>query len=317
MNVSAAPAEPGTPAAPAPGAATPPSAAPGAATQPNAANTPTPFNTPWTNVQGVYMIGEGDQAKPWYEGIQEEPVREYIKAKNYANPYEAAMAAYNANKINKLTPEVEAVLSGKATPEQEAAYYKALGRPDTPDAYEFKVKDGVPVDDGLMKFGKNLFHKLGLPPGKAEMAFNEWQEFATTANASQVEQARVQNETEMRTLTEKWGPSLEENRAAGNRAVQALGLSPALIERVEANIGSAAIVELLATIGRKSDEGAFKGGGVNADPNDPNTMTKEQAASRIRELQNDAGFWKKYTDKNDPGNRDAISTMEKLFAKAG
>lgn len=313
MTEPAAPAS-GTPAAPAPGAAP---ATPPAGTPPATPPAATDFKAPWSDVQGVYTIGEGENAKPWYEGIQEEPIREYMKEKNYANPYEAARAAWNANKLNKITPDIQAVLDGKATPEQEAAFYKTLGRPDTPDAYDFKVPQGVETDEGLMKFGKELFHSMGLSPAKAQAAFDKWQEFATKTNATATEAIRVQNETELADLTKRWGAELDANRAAGNRAVQALGLSPELIKRVEDNMGSAAIVELLAAIGKKSGEGKMVGTGTNVDPNDPNTMTKEQAAAKIKELQSDASFNKKYTDKTDPGHRDALTLMEKLFAKAG
>lgn len=311
MTETAAPV-PGTPAAPPPGAApTTPPAPPPAGTPP----APTAFQTPWTNAQGVYMIGEGDAAKPWYEGIEEQPIKDYMKEKNYANPYEAARAAWNANKLNKITPDVEAVLSGKATPEQEANFYKQMGRPDTPEAYKFAPEAGVEVDPSLMQFGKNLFHKMGLNEAKATEAFKQWQEFAVKSNAAITEQQRVQNDTDLAALKTTWGPDLEANRAAGSRAVAALGIKPDLIERVEKHIGSAAIVELLAAIGKKSAEGTFQGGGVQTDPNDPNTMTKEAAQARIAQLQNDQAFQKKYTDKNDPGHKDAVDHMQKLFAK--
>lgn len=294
---------PGTPAAPATGAAP---AAPAAS----------PFVTPWANAQGVYMIGEGENAKPWYEGIAEEPVKEYMKAKNYANPYEAALAAYNANKLNKLSPDVEAFVQGKATPEQEANVFKMLGRPETSDAYDFKVPQGVETDPSLMKFGKDLFHELGLSPQRAQKAFDKWQEFAIRTNAEQADAKRVQNDAEMADLVKRWGPESDAHRVAGNTAVRALGLSDALIEKIEANIGSAAIVELLAAIGKKTSEGKFLGSGTTADPNDPNTMTPQQAQAKINSLRSDEAFNKKLTDKNAEGHAEALALMEKLYAKA-
>lgn len=308
MSDPAAPAT-GTPAAPAPGAApaTPPATPPAS----------TDFTTPWSNVEGVYTIGEGEAAKPWWEGIKEEPIRDYIKEKNYANPYEAAAAAWNANKLNKLTPDIEAFVTNKATPEQEANVFKLLGRPESSDKYDFKVPQGVTVDDGLMKFGKDLFFSLGLSPARAQAAFDKWQEFATATNAAANEGIRADNDKGLEDLTKRWGPELEANRAAGHRAVQALGLSNELIQSVENNIGSAAIVELLAAIGKKTGEGGFKAGGNQTDPNDPNTMSKEQAALRIKALQADPEFSKKYTDKNAEGHKEALALMEKLFAKAG
>ena len=124
-----------------------------------------------------------------------------------------------------------------------------------------------------------------------------------------------QNDQELAALQTKWGADLDKNKAAGQRAVQSLGLSNDLIERVEQQIGSAAIVELLATIGRKSDEGGFKAGAGTGDPNNPDTMTKEQAAAKVAELQNSAEFQQKYTDAKHPGHKDAVELMQRLFAK--
>ena len=88
------------------------------------------------------------------------------------------------------------------------------------------------------------------------------------------------------------------------------------MDRVEAQIGAAPLVELLAMIGRKSDEGSFTAGGGNGDPNNPETMTKEAAASKIAQLQGDQEFQKKYTDKNHPGHSAAVDLMMRLFARA-
>ena len=307
MSEVAAPI-PGTPAAPAPGAA-PAAPAPGAA--------PAAFTTPWSNAQGVYMIGEGENAKPWYEGIQEEPVKEYMKTKNYANPYEAAMAAYNANKLNKLTPDIEAFVSGKATPEQEAGIFKMLGRPETPDAYELKPGEGVQTEAELDKLAKEVFFELGVPPARAQKAYDKYNAGVTAFNAAQAEAVRVQNETALAELGKRWGADLEVNRVAGNKAVHALGIPNTLVEKLEANMGSDSVVELLAIIGKKMGEGSFQGGGNTTDPNDPNTMTPQAAQARITQLQGDTEFQKKYTDATHPEHKQAVETMVKLFAKVG
>lgn len=302
-EVPAAPA-PGTPAAPAPGAA-PAAPAPGA------------FVTPWSNVQGVYSIGEGEAAKPWYEGIEEEPIREYMKEKNYANPYEAARAAWNANKMNKLSPDIEAFVAGKATPEQEAGIFKLLGRPDTPESYDLKAGEGIETVPELNDLAKKIFFETGMPPARAQKAYDMWNEGVTAFNAAQMEVVRQQNETELADLGKRWGTDLEANKVAGNKAVHALGIPNELVEKIEASMGSAPIVELLAIIGKKMGEGTFQGGGNSTDPNDPSTMSPQAAAARIKTLQGDAEFMKKYGDAAHPEHAQALSTMEKLFAKAG
>lgn len=305
----------GAPAGAPPAAGTPPVAGVPAGA-PSTAEHPATITAPWDSNEGVYTIGEGEQAKPWWSTIKEEPVRQLMETKQYKNPAEVAMAYHNLNKLQNGAADVVAMPGKDADPKQWDAFYAKMGRPATPDEYNLNVPEGAQVDQGLMKFGKELFHKMGASPEKAQAAFDEWQKFATAANAAQIEQARVQNDTELTALQAKWGEGLAEKQAAGNRAVKALGLDNALIERIEASIGSAAIVELLAAIGSKSPEGGFVGSGNSNDPDDPTAMTPEQATSRINALRSDPAFEKKYMDPKDPGHKDAVAKIERLFAKA-
>lgn len=275
------------------------------------------FKTPWSDVQGVYNIGEGEAAKPWYEGIPEEAVREYMRTKNYANPYEAAMAAYNANKMNKLTPDVEAVLSGKGTPEQEATVFKMLGRPDSKDGYELKPGEGVEVDPTYEALAKDIFFEMGLSGPRAQAAYDKWNSKMLEIQAAELEASRNANDAEIQQLSQRWGPELEANRIAGNKAVNALGLSPELIGKVEASIGASAIVELMAAIGKRMGEGKFTGSQGGSDPNDPTNMSPSAAAARINTLRSDSEFQKKFTDPSNPDHKNAVRTMELLYARAG
>lgn len=271
---------------------------------------------PWAGAQGVWNVGEGDAAKPWWNAITEPEARAHLEAKQYANPAELALANYNLTKLQRGADDILALPAKDAPPEAWNDVWKKLGRPDTPDAYDLKFGEGVKTDDGMVKFGKELFHEMGLDPTRAQKAADKWNGFVAAQEAAMLEQARTQNQQEIDALSSKWGADLEKNKAAGQRAVQALGLSNEFIERLEDQIGSAPVVELLAMIGRKSDEGGFTGGGGQMDPNNPATMTKEQATARITQLQGDAEFQKKYTDKNHPGHKDALQLMERLFARA-
>jgi hypothetical protein len=265
---------------------------------------------------GVWKIGEGDAAKPWWSGIQEQPIKEYMEAKNYATPDEAARAAWNAHKMNTMAPEVQAVIEGKATPEQMNSFYSKLGRPEAPDKYNIKPLEGTTPDEGLMKFGKELFFELGANDAKAQAAYEKWEKHVAGMNAQVIEQERVANETALKTLETKWGADLEANKAAGLRAMQALGLDAAVQEQLDKNIGVAAVVELLAAIGKKSAEGGFVSTGKNTDPDDPTNLSPEQASQRITTLQADPVFWGQYTNSKDPGHANAVQKMERLYAKS-
>jgi len=275
-----------------------------------------PVEAPWAAAEGVWSLGEGDTAQPWHATIPEAEARQHVEAKGYKNPAELALANYNLTKLQRGDPTVIGLPGSDATPEQMGEFYGKLGRPDAPEGYEFQFADGVQADEGMMQFARSAFHEAGLTPAQAQLVADKWNEFAAQQSEGFQTQITEHNDQELQALQTKWGGDLEKNKAAGQRAVQALGLDAELIGKVEQQIGSAAIVELLATIGRKSDEGGFTTSPQGGDPNNPDTMTKEQASAKITELQVDQEFQKKYTDRNHPGHKDAVDLMQRLFARA-
>lgn len=272
-----------------------------------------PVAAPWAG-DGVWNVGEGDAAQPWHALIPEESVRSHIEAKGYANPAELAMANYNLTRLQRGDSAVVQLPPSDATPEQMADFYTKLGRPQEPTGYEFKFGDGVKVDDGMVTFAQTAFHEAGLTPAQAQIVADKWNEFANAATESTVSSRAQANDAEIAELQSRWGDDLSKNQEAGRRAVRALGLSAELLERVENETGSAALVELMAAIGRKSDEGGFLNGDVGGDDN-IDTMTREQASAKIAELQGDAGFQAKYTDKTHPEHRASVEQMARLFAR--
>lgn len=278
---------------------------------------------PWSSGQGVFTVSQGDKQVPWWNSVTEEPVRQFMEAKQYANPAIAATALYNANKL--INQSADAVVIPGKDADQAAwdGFFTKLGRPEKPDGYNFKFDENVKVHEPTMQIGKEIFHMLGASPEKAQAAAVKWNEFVAKQTEAQVEAARVKNDEEIKALETAWGPDLAANKAAAQRVLQTLakdsqfGITDGDIAAVEANIGAAAVVKLLAAIGRRSGEGTFTGGnsGGGGDPNNPATMSKEQAAARIAQLQGDKEFMDKYQNRNNPGHADALKTMEALFAR--
>ena len=291
------------------GAGAAPPAAPAAPAEPT---TPT---APWGG-EGVWKLGEGESAQPWYAAIPEEPARKHVEAKGFANPAELALSNYNLTRLQTGDPNVVALPPADATEDQTREFYSKLGVPESADGYDDVFKfDGIEVNDDMVGFGKDAFHKANLTPAQARTVAEEWNKFSTESTAAQVEMFQKANTQELNELETRWGADINANKEAGKRVVDALGLDTKLIERVEASIGSAAVVELLASIGRKSDEGGFLGAQVQPDPNNPATMTKEQAQARIRTLQGDKDFQAKYLDAKHPNHKDAMELMVGLFSR--
>lgn len=61
----------------------------------------------------------------------------------------------------------------KATDEEWASFHAKLGRPETPDKYEFKLPDGQQMDEGFAKGFKETAFKAGMTPKQVQAAV-EW-----------------------------------------------------------------------------------------------------------------------------------------------
>lgn len=285
-----------------------------------AANTgehPAAPTAPWGS-EGVWNIGDGEAAKPWYSAISEEPVRQLMEAKAYANPGVLAVAYHNLNKLQNGAGDVIAVPGEGATPEQVKAFNTKLGVPEAPEGYQFKAPEGGQLDPAMVKFGQTFLHSLGVPASKADAAMTAWNAYVAEQTTTAAAQAEADNNAALAALETSWAAKggLEANRAAGLRVLESIN-NPELIAKVESQIGAAPLVELLALIGSKSKEAGFQDNpNPTGDPNNPDNMTKAQAQTRIAALQADAAFMAKYNDKNNPEHGNAVKQMEALYARA-
>lgn len=272
-------------------------------------------NAPWSGVTDTYKVGEAGKETEWWNAIPEEKAREHVKAKGYKNPAELALANYSLTKMQTGSTDVVGLPGKDATQNDWDAFFTKAGRPAAPGDYKFDAGEGVTMDPTMVEFGQKLFHKVGVLPQHANEGVKMWNEFVAAQNAKTIEANQQANADEMRALETSWGASLNENKAAGERVMRALGLDEAKMTKIEGAIGSAAIVELLASIGKKSAEGTLIGGSGGGDPNDPAGMTKDQATEKIKQLSSDAEFQKAYNDAKHPGHKDAVERMNKLYAR--
>lgn len=293
------------------------------------ANQP-PANQPPSNQAAVPPWG-GDvntqwmvNGKPWYEALLPEgPTRQLYTEKKYNNPVQAADAHFSANRmVNGNAAEIPA---DDAKPDAWQAFNAKLRGPAVakPEDYKFdfgKTPDGKPIapDPRMEKFGRELAFELGMSPKRAqELLINKWQQFAGEVNAEATKAEQTANSNEVLGVQQKWGERLDEYKAAGQRVVAALGLEQPLMQKIEGAIGGAAMLELLARLGKMAPEGSFKGGNPGGDPNNIDNMTAQQAKAEIDKLGADAQFQAQYNDKNNPLHKDAVDRMAKLYAKAG
>ena len=123
-----------------------------------------------------------------------------------------------ANSIPKLTEN--------ATDEEKAAYFAALGVPESPDKYELErpaMPEGMPYNEDLEKWFRNTAHKAGITAEQAKTLFTSYNQFGTEFLKSIAEQRKTTLETGMNALKESWGNHYDDNVAVVKRVQEKIG----------------------------------------------------------------------------------------------
>lgn len=279
---------------------------------------PAPLSAPWgSDPSAQWMLGEGGNAKPWYEALPDSPTKELYREKKYANPAVAADAHFGANRMvngNAVElPNIEG--DAKAWEPFNARMRGESVKAPTDYKFDFgKDKEGKPIeaDPKMTAFAQQLAYDLGVHPKRAqELIVNKWQTFASEMNAKSVADANAANEAEANAVRAKWGANFETLRAGGERVAKSLKLDPTTLSAIESHIGAAPLMDLFAQLGKIGAEGKLLDGGGSGGT-DPVNMTAEQVQQKINDKRADAQFMAGYSDRNHPNHANALKEMEDL-----
>ena len=98
-----------------------------------------------------------------------------------------------------------------ATPEEKAAYNKALGIPDKPEEYEFPKGEGVEHDPKMTEWAQKVFHQAGLSKESAAIVSQAWDGFIQGIAQEQqaaIEKAKTDADAAMK---KEWGADYDKN----------------------------------------------------------------------------------------------------------
>lgn len=105
-----------------------------------------------------------------------------------------------------------------ATPEEKAAFHKALGVPDKPADYEFPKGEGVEHDEKMLTWARDIFHKAGLNKDQAGQISQAWDELSKNI-VSDLKGAEDTALKEVETkLKEEWKADYDKNFELSTRA---------------------------------------------------------------------------------------------------
>ena len=144
-----------------------------------------------------------------------------------------------------------------APPEKWAEFYKALGRPDSPDGYEVKPPEGMTLDSeedkAALAAWKKELHEAGVPAKTAARLVGK---YLSDRHAERSALAKEQENWVNQTKT-KFGEKLDENVNFAKHALRQIG-TPELSALLDSSgLGNhPAVVEAFAKAGRALSEGA-------------------------------------------------------------
>jgi hypothetical protein len=268
---------------------------------------PAPAAAPADSAAPPPAAGDAPAAAPagsWVDAIADADLKGYAQNKGWKDPVEVLNGYRNLEKL--VGQDKIPMPKGDADKDGWARVWDALGRPKSADDYRLAVPEGA--DPAFAKQAAGKFHELGLSASQAS-ALADWWNQTQGSQQQQLATQRAQDaERGLTELRQAWGNDWDQNVELGRRAAREFGFNPDLLGKIEGAIGTKALLEQMAKIGRGLTEDRFTAGrGANSFG-----MTPEAARTRIADLRKDPTWSSKYLS----GNVDAKAELARLMALA-
>lgn len=253
------------------------------------------------DLQAQGIGGEPQEAQDWRESLPED-----IRSDPSLGPIKdlAGLARSYVN-AQKLIGREKIPMPKDETDPMWEDVYRRLGRPDTPDAYEFTRPEGLPdYDEAAEKAFREQAHKLGLSAKQARGLF-DWYHSVAGEKFQGMAKAR---EEWVSALKAEWGPSFSENVEAARRALRFHGDEGVMQVLESTGLGDhPAIVKMMAKIGKGLKEDGLRGTAGAS-------MGADDAKRRINAILADRNH--PYHDRYKPGHNEAVAEMLRLHEAA-
>lgn len=185
-----------------------------------------------------------------------------------------------------------------AIPKQDAPaeewnnFYQKLGRPESPDKYEFtdlKLPQGLEIDEQVLGQTRGVFHKLGLTPQQAQGVLSHYAEATSSRYGAFTKQQEASQEEAANKLRGEWGDKFDTNIEGAKKALAQFGGEEVVNILNETGLGNnPAVIKMLhkISLGMREDVSGRGGQGGGAQ------MSQQDAAMEIVRLKSgdDAEF---------------------------
>jgi hypothetical protein len=201
----------------------------------------------------------GAAPQDWTTGFPDE-VRGVIQTKGWKGPADVVGSYQNLEKLLGADKAGRAIVPPKddAAPEEWAAFYGKLGRPEKADGYKLPVPDG---DAGeFAATAASWFHEAGLTAKQAETLAAKWNDHMGGTLQSQQAEFEQKAAIDLQELQKEWGGQFEANSELARRAIREAGLSQDEGKAIERALGLGKAAKVFAFLGKQFAEAPMKGG---------------------------------------------------------
>ena len=188
------------------------------------------------------------------------------------------------------------------------ALYERLGRPASPDGYDFDALPGELVDEGLLGWFREAAHGAGLSARQAVTLFDAWRVMAADrAQAAQHTRQQAQDDA-VEALRDKWGDDFDRQMTAARQAAQRFGGEQ--LDALQHTLGLAPVTEILARVGAAMSEDSLPvGEGRNAFG-----LSPAEARAGYEQRKADPDFLAALQDAAHPGHAAASAERARYLA---
>jgi hypothetical protein len=199
--------------------------------------------------------------------------------------------------------------------EAMAPIYDRLGRPEKPEAYQFKtdaLPEGVTRDEATERWFRGVAHKVGLSQGQASALFEAWNGFVGERIGAATQQSTQAHEAAIGALKQEWGAAFDEKLGVAKAALAHYGGDKAA--EIATRYGSDPdLARIFAEVGKVLQEAKVIGGGT---PSGQAMKSPTEAQQEINAKYADREFTGRLASRDPQIRQAANAELERLFKMA-
>ena len=192
------------------------------------------------------------------------------------------------------------------------AYYKNLGRPETPDGYDYKRPQGLPPElqpdergDQREKSFLSAMHKAGATSDIVQAAVDWYYDETVKLHSEHRSGNEAAHEKVSTALRREWGGDYDKNLELANRAAKTFGGAELMTALEQYNFANhPAFIRAFARIGRQMGEDDMITGSLHG-------ISREDLQKKADELLKKSDYWT-----NDDIQKEMRQIMEELHGTA-